>query len=397
MAKVLGTISVNKVTGKISVNEVTGEISYQQPFGVVAVNPIAVRGLTGTVIGAAITSGTMQAVGSLSGSLAGAAILTGAASGKGSLFGTALGLAALTGLMQGKGVLSGTITAAAITAGTLTGTGALSGSITGAATATGTLTPPAGYCAEYQVVYDSWTNKPADAVAVEHNTMVEDWISDGIWAIRDVLYVFAAHTNNNGEALTNWRNPGTNDATMVNAPAFVAFEGFTGDGATQYILPNFFPNTDATNYVVDDASVAGYTRTDNADTGLFWGLELTTYLYPLLAGRTYYRLNYNVNVILDPYPGNSSGMWITTRQTGVDDHILYRNKSPIKSINSATEYWSTAGQFSILASYNLSIPAAWTDRQVSMFTAGGGLTQTNVNNLTDPFETYMVSNGKGAI
>ncbi len=91
MAKVVGTISVNKMTGNIS---------YQQPSGVVAVNPITVHAMTGSITGAAIISGIMQAVGSL----------------------------------------SGTVTAAAITAGTLTGTGALNGPITGAAIVAGDLT-----------------------------------------------------------------------------------------------------------------------------------------------------------------------------------------------------------------------------------------------------------------
>jgi hypothetical protein len=41
--------------------------------------------------------------------------------------------------------------------------------------------------------------------------------------------------------------------------------------------------------------------------------------------------------------------------------------------------------------------SSYTTRQTSMAFAGGSLTQADVDNLTDRFETYMDSNGKGVI
>ena len=46
---------------------------------------------------------------------------------------------------------------------------------------------------------------------------------------------------------------------------------------------------------------------------------------------------------------------------------------------------------------NLGVPSITKDDQVSMFGAGASLTQTNIDNLTDRFETYMDFSGKGVI
>ena len=63
------------------------------------------------------------------------------------------------------------------------------------------------YCDEYQAVYDAYTTKPSDAVATIWNTCVETWVDNGEWATKDVIQVNAAHTNTDGEALLDWKQP----------------------------------------------------------------------------------------------------------------------------------------------------------------------------------------------
>ena len=125
----------------------------------------------------------------------------------------------------------------------------------------------------YLVVYDSFTTKPSASVAAAQRTMVDSLVSADVWRKLDTFYLFAAHTNGDGEALLNWIDPGTNDATLVNAPAFVALEGFTGDDAAAYINSNFNPSTDGVYYSLNSASIHCYIRTDVQENRIDLGLD----------------------------------------------------------------------------------------------------------------------------
>ena len=117
----------------------------------------------------------------------------------------------------------------------------------------------AGYSAEYQAVYDSFTNPPPTAVADAQNTMVESLVAAGIWAKLDVFYLFANYWPDDG--LINWINPGTNNATAVNAPGFISYEGYTA-ASLKYIDLNYATATHGVNYTQNDSSAGLYCRTD---------------------------------------------------------------------------------------------------------------------------------------
>ncbi len=255
---------------------------------------------------------------------------------------------------------------------------------------------PPGYSAEYQTVYDSWIIKPIDAVAAEQNTMVEGWVNDGVWATRDVWYVLAAHTNDNGEALTNWINPGTFDATMINAPAFVAFEGFTG-GATKYITTNYNLNSDGINFVMNSASMCIYSRTNrvagNKNTiGAGDGIS-RAYMQLRFTGDLFLNM---INDLTNPVTNNTNttGMYIGSR-TASNIKKAYRNKVLI--VDESTASIAIPPYVAYVLAINF-MGTPFTDTiQGSMAAFGGGLIQQNVDDLTDAFEAYMVSNGKGVI
>ncbi len=251
------------------------------------------------------------------------------------------------------------------------------------------------YCAEFQAVYDSWTTKPTDADAAELNTKVEKMIADGVWAEYDVYYNFAVHTNDDGEAQVNWKNPGTFDATLMNNPAFVAFEGFTGDGATQCINTNWKANPNAINYILADAFVCGYTRTDNTHGNLFFGTGNLVYMFPTTGVNSSFRINTGVSTNVAK-PANASGMWLITRLTGSNNQILYHNKIALTTQAMAPSVLSNS-YMGILCQYASGSPGSFSNRQVSMFAVGGGLTQTNVDDMTDAFEAWMDYKGKGVI
>jgi len=255
------------------------------------------------------------------------------------------------------------------------------------------------YCAEFQTVYDSWTIKPTDADAAELNIKVEKMVADGIWAINDIYYNFAVHTNDNGEAQTNWINPGTHDAILVNNPTFVAFEGFKGDGTTQYINTNYNPNTDAINLALDDACGFLYNRTDGQSNTWMYGCRndskeafVITPWALAAPDKFYHACNSGYG---DTYAVTDAfGMHLMSRDNNAN-YDAYKNKVGINSIKAS----SAIPNYNIylLAMNNAGTAIAHSPKQISCAGAGGAFTQTNVDDLIDAFETWMDYKGKGVI
>ena len=252
----------------------------------------------------------------------------------------------------------------------------------------------AAFCAEYQTLYDTLTTKPSDVIAAAQNTMLCGLLDDGVWIKLDVFYLFAQTTNGASEALVNWVNPGVFDGTEFNGPiAWVSLEGYTGNGTTQRINSPYNPTIHATNYAQNSASAGCYIRTNvdenKDDCGAAGGARV--YIISRNAGNA----SYEVNDATTNNGANSDsrGLWVVTR-TAVNARTLYRNKGIIHTTAGVASTGVPNATFQFLA---LSTFHGYGSKQQAMGFIGGGLTQTDVNNLTDRVETYMDSNGKGVI
>lgn len=253
-----------------------------------------------------------------------------------------------------------------------------------------------GFIDEYQAVYDSWTTKPSGEVAIAQNVMVEFFVSTGVWAKWDVFYVFAAHTNANGEALTNWINPGTFDVTLVPGAwsiTFTAFEGFQTTG-NAYVDTNYAPITDAINFGLNDASLSFYSRT-NGGTGIDLGIAGHPNYVTLGAS-----FGGNFRAGLNSLPlsyavADSLGMFVASRSDNANINF-FKNKvlNTIAGVSGAIP----VGTSYIFARHtNDSFAELHSNRQGSCASFGSSMSQQNVDDYTDGFETYMDSNGKGVI
>jgi len=261
------------------------------------------------------------------------------------------------------------------------------------------ISPVSAYCAEYQAVYDAYTTKPDPVYAAIDNTMVAGLVSDGVWAKLDVMWVYAVHTNGAGEALINWPNPGTFDATAFNAPTFTAYQGFLGNGTTQYInTGGWIPSVNGVNYTQNSASMIIYTRNDitsYGNHGTFENVDNKDTRINLRhpAGSSY--SNINSNGAMASVVGASNGMNITTRLAS-NVTKEYRNKVEVGSDVDASTGAPTHSPYS-LAYNDDDVAKGFRADQVSLYAFGAGMTQTDVNNLTDRFETRMDALGTGVI
>lgn len=131
----------------------------------------------------------------------------------------------------------------------------------GSATSAATSVVASAYDPQAQAVIDQWkVTTPSLSVGWQDaiNTLVVAAKANGYWTTADRFYVFAADVETN--ALINWKNPTGTAATNVSATAFAAKQGFTGDGAADYIQSDLLPNA-GVNYQQDNCGLAAYIRT----------------------------------------------------------------------------------------------------------------------------------------
>lgn len=258
------------------------------------------------------------------------------------------------------------------------------------------------FTAQYMAIYNAMTTKPPVAVATAQNQLLTDLIAAGVWVKLDLFYLFAQYSNGAGEALLNWVDPGTFDATLhgTSDPTFASLEGFTGDAVDAYINTNWQAKTDAVKMSQNDAAFGVYCRTASlADKifGVFDG-DYSTNLRLGLAnsGGT---LSYYINSSGSASVGSmtSAGFFVINR-TGASAVEAFKNGSSIDTDTTAAAAQMPDRDFLILAYTNfVTGPASFDNRQISMFFAGSSLTSDDVTALTNAIETYMDSNGKGVI
>ena len=260
--------------------------------------------------------------------------------------------------------------------------------------------PVEEFTTEYQLYYDALPVKPSASIAWAQDLFFKTLVINGIWDRLDWMPAFAQTTSAGG--LINCINPGTNNPTIVNDPLFTALEGFTTDGLSKYINSNWKMITDGVNYTLNDCSFGFYIRnnvaTDEVAMGVrddTPGLDQVTYITPRAVsdGKCYLRCNETMATYIRALNADSRGMWIGNR-TAVDDYALYKNTMELISGANVTSNLTDL-EFFIGAMNDDGVAANHTPYQFSMAFTGGGLTPVQTQVLTNAFEAYMESNGKG--
>ena len=204
----------------------------------------------------------------------------------------------------------------------------------------------------------------------------------------DVMYVLAGET-----AESSLRNLVKNAhyATAVNSPAFMQYEGFTGNGTSSYIQTNYIPNSDNVNYILNDGSRYAYLRSvDNTNVVIDGDADDNGYTGTLRIGNSVLVGFIHQGVGALSMAVNVSGVGMKSiHRTSNTNVIIYNNKTANNRTGASTKL--ERDQYYILKSL-----ASFGGHQVSFYAIAKALTSYN-DSIVDAFEAYMDANGKGVI
>jgi len=116
------------------------------------------------------------------------------------------------------------------------------------------------YDADAQAVFAAFTTPPTTDRKAVINAYIVGLKADGIWTLLDLLYLMAAADSQ--AATINFKNPAAFQLISVNSPAFVADQGFTGNGTSSRLRTQFTPSANGANFTQDSASVWVWSRTN---------------------------------------------------------------------------------------------------------------------------------------
>jgi len=255
------------------------------------------------------------------------------------------------------------------------------------------------FCAEYRAVYDAMTNPPDADIAAQQDIIVRALVAGSVWAKLDVFYLFAQQSNADGEALINWINPGTHDATLVNAPLFTSLEGFTGDGASACINTNYNPTIDAIHLSKNSTSICAYSRSNigAAQKTIIGGSsganDITQCIAKWTGGDMYGNINQTSSATPNVILADTLGMIIWNR-SGAADKEFYQNKILKTSTNADNSNILTNKNIYIFCFNDGGVLKQFHNGQLSMISLGSSFNIDDVDNMTDAVQAYMTSNGK---
>lgn len=239
--------------------------------------------------------------------------------------------------------------------------------------------------------------QPSATRKIQIDNLIKSLKNKGIWSKLDVLYVFAAHTEQ--AALLNWVGDYSN-ATKVNSPTFTTDRGFAGNGSSSYLNSNYNTATQAVNLSQNSASIGIYSRTELASNVDDCGTAKTT----ATTGGLY----------VSHRAANNSSYWRsntgTTESTVITTSLGWKIVSRTAS-NSATIYQNTIAKETIttVSSTPVSLvtyigatnvngsPSGYSPRQFSAFFVGAGLDSASVVSIVNFFETYLDAVGAGVL
>jgi len=229
---------------------------------------------------------------------------------------------------------------------------------------------------------------------IEIDKMIKSLKAAGVWAKLDVLQMYAAPTA--ADAVINWKNPGTFNATLVNSPTLEVDRGITGDASSKYIRSGFIPSN-GVNFTQNSAGIHIGIKTESqnsTDIGAFDGANWVRFVVRYIDIYSGFRLNQTVNTFVDT-ASTSVGLFSVNR-TASNSMERRRNK-----VSTATSTDTSTGvptvEIYIGAENNNGTAQQYSARQYAFFAASSGLNATESDAFADAVENYLDYIGAGVI
>lgn len=234
----------------------------------------------------------------------------------------------------------------------------------------------------YQAILDQATlleyTKPSANQQLIQNQLVLDLKNAGIWNELDVFYNFA----NDGSqefATLNWKDPSTNQCTLVNSPTWTSNVGFEGNGSSAYINTNWDALTDGVNYTQNSSSVGAYVWNDFSGVPpnfAFGSLNAGSPFTSTFFGDTSFTIGENGSRILNNAIGFTQ---IVRTGSGSGAVNIYINGTDTAYTGGAVSSTMSVYDFYILAANRSNSPLYFSDAQVGAFFTGGDLTSVQAS------------------
>lgn len=225
------------------------------------------------------------------------------------------------------------------------------------------------------------TVTPSRSRKVAINTLVAALVAAGVWTKMGNLWVLAAHDAQ--AARTNWILPGTGDLSEVNSPTFTADRGYTGDGATSYLVSSAALRSP---YAQNSAHHAIWIGTNVAESGMDAGAAGTQ---RIRARNTADQLVININAASNTTitgVTDSRGHVLSNR-TGSTTGDVYKNGVDVGDITTTTTT-VTPNAFRLCAG-----DIAFSTKRLQAGHAGEKLTAQEVSDTYAALLAYMTAVG----
>jgi|SRR3990172_2015167 len=242
------------------------------------------------------------------------------------------------------------------------------------------------------IEYNSFLTTPLSASRLRIvDTLVRALKYSGNWTLIDRLWLFASETQQGAQI--SLVNPSSTAITEVNAPAWVANQGYTSNGTTSYLNSNINIATGTVQYTQNNACIGLYSRSNVAedlyDMGVFDGgtTRRAQIISRSLTDTMNAALNSNTNSTMANT--SSSGLMISAR-TASDLTTFYRNAVSLGTINAASASISSYNLF-VLCLNATGSATGYSTKQISMSLIGAG--SINQLSLYNSIQAYMLSIG----
>ena len=182
---------------------------------------------------------------------------------------------------------------------------------------------------QVQQFFNRLATVPSPTQQANYATLINGLVAAGVWAHLDVLCVVGI---DNATTLTNLVQS-TYTATLVGAPSFASFTGYSIGSSINYVDTGFNPTSPGLNYQENGAFLAAWNLASDAQPValLRTVANVNIEIWPAYGnGSACFMVN-NAGSVEDLVASSSSSGWFYAQRTGANALALYQNDTQLGS------------------------------------------------------------------